>query len=1093
MGDVGLVIKNRFRLLKVIGKGGWGVVYKGMDEWTAGTVAVKQVKTAGIPQDELKGMMNEITLLQKLKNENIVRYIDSHITEGAFFIVLEFLENGSLSDMLKDFGEGGNFPEHLIVLYITQVLRGLDYLHRQGVIHRDIKAANILSTKEGVIKVADFGVATNDSEKETVIGTPYWMAPEIIELHGASTKSDIWSLGCTIIELLSGKPPYYDLDQMQALFKIVQDDMPPLPEGISPLCKDFLMQCFQKEPLLRQSAEVLLKHRWITTNARKKAVDLDVDAKQYNQMRMEKQQEMIETRKEQAAQRKPEKSKTRKHHPKESKTKKAEDKKKKEKRDGKRKGGKHHKSKHHHGQKKKKKDAAPTALVSEIKVTDDSWSDETPALEALKSQQPLTFETSDSSAKFKQDAGSDSFSDSFNMDDITAAVSELSTLTFEVKQIDDSGDSFSDFSDEDDALPVFLVGSDNGKNVDKKELKVETFVLKKEDDEEDDDIEFSGDSGEELQLKFQARFNEDEEVADSDTEDPFEDMFSDESEAEDDIRETIDQALVRNHLQEVSDKVDKKIDIVLRSELENVDVVLEACHYLVNTFREYPEQKERLVKKQGVIPILEMLQIENEQVLHSVLQVVTEIIEHQKEIQEGVQVMGAIPAIIRFWGPKRNSEGFYSPQVRKETVRFLKKMMETLGKNFFLRNFISNQALPALKGLLEPTTEFKPNKQGVSEAQYDYQANRGVCLWGIDLIHTILHINLGLAKKNDFCRLWARGGVLPPLVRCLGKILKHETGDDKEKYVNLISEIFLVFGRSDVVVRRLFVQKEVLLDLFQMFDDLPSKSLLNVLKAIKDISQEPTTLDAFQQAGAIPRIVSLMNRRRNNPEITSAPLYQYLLQIAFQFCRLVPDRQKEAAKHGMIDHLKAVIDENSTSKQFALPILFEIAHCPQVIPYLWENDMVEYYVKLLRQGYPWQIQAVESITTWLASEPQRVLERLPTTKNCEELRDVFSSAQGEGFVALVNPFQKLLNHQILAREMYTVGFLPVLLERIKHHDALVRVTILKMLISMYEHNRKSARKAMVKDYALRDLVNELAEDSAILVVEMATQLKEKFD
>lgn len=113
----------------------------------------------------------------------------------------------------------------------------------------------------------------------------FLVAPEIIELHGASTKSDIWcgiqvnntymvyrSLGCTIIELLSGKPPYYDLDQMQALFKIVQDDCPPLPEGISPLCKDFLMQCFQKEPLLRQSADALLKHRWITTNTRKKAV-----------------------------------------------------------------------------------------------------------------------------------------------------------------------------------------------------------------------------------------------------------------------------------------------------------------------------------------------------------------------------------------------------------------------------------------------------------------------------------------------------------------------------------------------------------------------------------------------------------------------------------------------------------------------------------------------------------------------------------------------------------------------------------------------------------------------------------------------------
>jgi len=94
------------------------------------------------------------------------------------------------------------------------------------------------------------------------------MAPEIIELSGASFASDIWSLGCTVIELLTGKPPYYDLDQMSALFRIVQDDCPPLPDGISSGCKDFLVQCFQKQPVLRTSAKNLLKHRWIAAHKR---------------------------------------------------------------------------------------------------------------------------------------------------------------------------------------------------------------------------------------------------------------------------------------------------------------------------------------------------------------------------------------------------------------------------------------------------------------------------------------------------------------------------------------------------------------------------------------------------------------------------------------------------------------------------------------------------------------------------------------------------------------------------------------------------------------------------------------------------------
>lgn len=120
---------------------------------------------------------------------------------------------------------------------MSQVLHGLLYLHEQGVIHRDIKGANILTTKEGLVKLADFGVAsrTTGLSESSVVGTPYWMAPEVIELSGATTASDIWSLGCTVIELLEGKPPYHNLAPMPALFRIVNDDHPPLPQGASPV------------------------------------------------------------------------------------------------------------------------------------------------------------------------------------------------------------------------------------------------------------------------------------------------------------------------------------------------------------------------------------------------------------------------------------------------------------------------------------------------------------------------------------------------------------------------------------------------------------------------------------------------------------------------------------------------------------------------------------------------------------------------------------------------------------------------------------------------------------------------------------------
>lgn len=256
-----------YQLGDCLGKGAFGSVYRALNWGTGETVAVKQIKLADLPKSELRVIMLEIDLLKNLDHPNIVKYNGFVKTPETLNIVLEYCENGSLHSISKNFGR---FPENLVALYMSQVLQGLVYLHEQGVIHRDIKGANILTTKQGLVKLADFGVASRTSglHEASVVGTPYWMAPEVIELTGATTASDIWSLGCTVIELLDGKPPYHTLQPMPALFRIVNDDHPPLPQGASPTALDFLMQCFQKDPNLRVSARKLLKHPWIV-NARR--------------------------------------------------------------------------------------------------------------------------------------------------------------------------------------------------------------------------------------------------------------------------------------------------------------------------------------------------------------------------------------------------------------------------------------------------------------------------------------------------------------------------------------------------------------------------------------------------------------------------------------------------------------------------------------------------------------------------------------------------------------------------------------------------------------------------------------------------------
>ncbi|KAH9615224.1 hypothetical protein KSS87_011664, partial [Heliosperma pusillum] len=286
---------NRLMLGDEIGKGAYGRVYKGLDLENGDFVAIKQVSLENIAQEDLNVIMN-------LNHKNIVKYLGSLKTKSHLHIILEYVENGSLANIIKP-NKFGPFPEQLVAHYIAQVLEGLVYLHEQGVIHRDIKGANILTTKEGLVKLADFGVATKlteaDANTHSVVGTPYWMAPEVIEMSGVCAASDIWSVGCTVIELLTCVPPYYDLQPMPALFRIVQvsstklldiwgsavgllqlstvlvgkwvgdiivmlsdvkllitqtsilkrkrgDENPPIPDGLSADMSDFLRLCFKK-------------------------------------------------------------------------------------------------------------------------------------------------------------------------------------------------------------------------------------------------------------------------------------------------------------------------------------------------------------------------------------------------------------------------------------------------------------------------------------------------------------------------------------------------------------------------------------------------------------------------------------------------------------------------------------------------------------------------------------------------------------------------------------------------------------------------------------------------------------------------------
>ena len=270
--------QNQWKKGELIGAGAYGRVFMGMNELTGGLIAIKEMVFTQDNEKEMKSLQREVSLMRKFAHPNIVAYLGTEVGDAnTLYIFTEWVPGGSLQSLLKKFGR---FKESVVQNYTLQMLKGLKYLHENGVVHRDIKGSNILVDDRGNVKLCDFGASkqvtggnnnlggqTIQGDNLSLKGTPYFMAPEVITQTGHGRKADVWSLGCTVLQMSTGQPPWKALNfgNISALMYHIANtaEAPPMPDDMSPELRSFLNSCFLRNPLTRPSINELLQHPFV--------------------------------------------------------------------------------------------------------------------------------------------------------------------------------------------------------------------------------------------------------------------------------------------------------------------------------------------------------------------------------------------------------------------------------------------------------------------------------------------------------------------------------------------------------------------------------------------------------------------------------------------------------------------------------------------------------------------------------------------------------------------------------------------------------------------------------------------------------------